>query len=194
MTRAVSVGRSQGLWAAGALGLDLMTISLMGCPGTLDPSQFPSNMGTAGVSGTAGTGTAGTGTAGTGTAGTGAACDMTKLITVTYTCTLAGACHDAAGSAASLSMMPADWPKLVGTTPHVATPPPAFLSICAADAAFKAMPYIMKGSATGDGLLLKKLQGAICSPGGVQMPSLNGPVKPADLTCFKQWATQLATQ
>src|SRR5712671_6714393 len=39
MTRAVSVGRSfNGLWAAGALGLALLTISWAGCAGSLDPA------------------------------------------------------------------------------------------------------------------------------------------------------------
>jgi hypothetical protein len=199
MTRVVSVGRSKGLWAAGALGFTLLMLSLAGCPGTLDPTLFMS--GTAGTSGAAGTGAAGTGTAGTTGAGGAVACDMVTLITMPanpmmpakggYGCTLAGACHDAVGSAAGLSLMQADWPKLKGAMPMVKTPAPAFPSICATDATAKTMPYIIAGSATGDGLLMKKLMGPVCPP-GVQMPSLGGPIKAADLPCFQQWATMLA--
>jgi hypothetical protein len=193
MTRVVSVGRSKSLFAAGAVGFALLGLTLAGCPGTLDPS-FTQNGGTAGSSSGPGTaGTTGGGTAGTpGTAGmTGGNCDMVKLTTMTYTCTLAGACHDAAGSAAGLSLVMADWPKLVGTMPSVKTPAPPFPSICALDATAKTMPYITKGSATGDGLLLKKLMGPVCPP-GVQMPSLGSHVNATDLACFQQWATMLA--
>jgi hypothetical protein len=189
MTRVASVGRSKSLLAAGALGIGLFTLTLVGCPGTLDPSFMMTGAG--GSTGGGGTPT-GTGGQATGTGGTTAmSCDMVNLITVKYTCTLTGACHDANGAAAGLSMMQADWPKLVGTMPTVKTPAPAFVSICATDATGKTMPYIMKGSATGDGLLLKKLMGPVCA-GAAQMPSLNGPIKPADMPCFQQWATMLA--
>jgi hypothetical protein len=189
MTRAVSVGRSfNGLWAAGALGLAFLTIPWAGCAGSLDPMAFT---GGAGSTGTAGNGAAGTGAAGT----SGGNCDMVKLITAAapmgYSCTLASACHDSAGSAAGLSLMQADWPKLAGTTPMVKTPPPNFPSVCATDATTKTIPYIKKGSATGDGLLLQKLMGSPCA-GGVQMPSLGSHVSPTDMMCFVQWATMLA--
>jgi hypothetical protein len=189
MTRVVSVGRSKSLLAAGALGLAVL--SLVGCPGTLDPSQFP-QAGTAGSTG--GPGTAGSspmGTAGAmGTAGTGS-CNMVNLITVKYTCTIAGACHDGTmASAAGLSMQQADWPKLVGGKPNAMAG--AMNSICAKDPAFMNMPYITKGSATGDGLLIKKLMAPTCSPMGQQMPNLGTKVSAADMPCFQQWVTSLA--
>ena len=186
-----------------------MTITLVGCPGTLDPRAVPppssggagagNTTGTAGAGNTSGAAGATSGTAGMGTAGTGAmACDMVKLIspavapsTVGYGCTLAGACHDAAGSAAGLSLLQADWPKLEGKLPSVIPPPPSFPSICALDATAKTIPYITSKSPTGDGLLLKKLAGAVCPP-GVQMPSLGSHVSAADMPCFVQWATMLA--
>jgi hypothetical protein len=194
MTRAVSVGRSfKGLWAAGALGLTLLTISSWaGCAGSLDPSAFPT--GGAGSSGMAGSGAAGTGIAGTtGMAGTGPTpgCDVTPLVTK-YTCTTMSVCHDAMGSGANFNMAAADWTThLVNVVPKGGGAVP---SICGNDPMFKTLPYIKKGDPNGDGLFLQKLQGAICSPGGAQMPLLNGPMTAPDLMCFKQFATALANQ
>jgi hypothetical protein len=211
MTRVVSVGRSsqrRGLVSVGALGLALAAVTLTGCPGSLDdPGAFPPPVsGAAGSpSGAAGSGAAGTGAAGTGAAGTGAAgamagCDVSGLIgngtaatPGKYFCTTQGVCHDANGSAAGLDLASANLAtRLVGVAPKgggAVTP-----SVCAADANFKTMPYITKGSPTGAGLLLMKLQAAICSPGGMQMPTLNGPLSATDLACFKSWATALANQ
>jgi hypothetical protein len=194
MTRVVSVGRSKSLLAAGALGIAFAALGLAGCPGTLDPNQF--NQGQAGSSGTAGqTGTAGmTATAGAqGTAGTGSMnCDMPTLINSTYMCTVKGACHDGtAATAAGLSLVQADWPKLKTSHPD-ATRPAGSPSICAKDANYMNMPYIMPGSATGDGLLLKKIMGMVCAPGGQQMPNLGSKISATDMPCFVQWATNLA--
>jgi hypothetical protein len=204
MTRVVSVGRSKGIFAVGALGFTLLTLTLVGCPGSLDnPGDFKNQSGSAGSTGSAGAGTAGGG-AGMAMAGSSGsagapACDMVKLIGPgpgNYNCILAGACHDAMGSAAGLSMMQADWPKLVGRVP-VSGPPPlnptnGTPSICADDPAFKTVPIITKMSPTGAGLLLQKLMGPVCSPAGLQMPSLGAKVKAADMVCFQQWATMLA--
>jgi hypothetical protein len=213
MTRVVSVGRSsKGLISAGALGLVLAAVALTGCPGSLDdPGAFPPPVtgaaGAGNTSGAAGTGAAGTGAAGTGAAGTGAAgtgavagCDVSGLIgngtaatPGKYFCTTQGVCHDSAGSAAGLDLASANLAaRLVGIAPKgggAVTP-----SVCAADANFKTMPYITKSSPTGAGLLLMKLQAAICAPGGMQMPTLNGPLSATDLACFKSWATALANQ
>jgi hypothetical protein len=199
MTRVVSVGRSTSLLAAGALGFAFLTITLTGCPGTLDPTLF-ANAGTAGTSGTAGTGpgTAGTGsgTGGTTNAGTGGAtlgCDVGPLFIgkdSKYKCSETGICHDATGGGAAFSMATADWQsRLVGVVPKGGG---TVASICAKDNAFKNVPYIIKGSATGDGLLMQKLKGAICAPGGVQMPLTGGPMTPAEIMCAQQWATALA--
>jgi predicted CxxxxCH...CXXCH cytochrome family protein len=194
MTRAVSVGRSfNGLWAAGALGLALLTISSFGagCAGSLDISQFPT--GGAGSTGTAGTGAAGTGAAGTmGTAGTGGGtpgCDVTQLISKDA-CTNA-ACHDATGTSAAFSMVGNWTTMLVGVKPKGGG---ALPSVCAKDAAFMNVPYIKKGDPNGDGIFMQKLTGAICSPGGLQMPFGMNAISAADLMCFKQFATALANQ
>jgi hypothetical protein len=130
-------------------------------------------------------------------AGGSMGCDITPLIQGTgapngappkYYCIQAGACHDgSATTAAGMSMQKADWPKLVNGTPNGMNQ-----SICGADPAYKTMPYIMKGSANGDGLLMKKLNAPTCSPMGAQMPTLGGPMTAADKMCFQQWATALA--
>jgi hypothetical protein len=207
MTRVVSVGRSsKGLVSAGALGLVLAAVTLTGCPGSLEnPDAFPPPVsGAAGSpSGAAGTGAAGMGAAGTGAAGTGAGgavtCDVTPFLgdgntnAGKYFCSTNGVCHDTKGSAANLDLGSAGLAaRLVGVVPKgggAVTP-----SVCAADAAEKNMPYITKGSPTGAGLLLSKLMGAVCNPGGMQMPTLGPKVTATDLTCFQQWATALANQ
>jgi hypothetical protein len=200
MTRAVSVGRSSRkglLFTLGALGSVFVTMTLSGCPGTLQ-GDFPS-AGNAGSSGgTAGAGTAGMamGTAGsTGAAGSGlpAGCDPVTMLTTStgkYNCTVANICHDASGSAANFNMTQANWSNLVGVVPKGGG---TIASICAKDPNYKAIPYIIKGSPTGDGLIMKKLMAPVCSPNGTQMPTLPGPITvTADMACIQAWATQLA--
>jgi hypothetical protein len=208
MTRVVSVGRSHGLVVAGALGLALLTVTLTGCPGSLqDPQDFPPPPGTTGAAGTnggtAGTAAAGTmGTAGTGTAGTAApaGCDIAPIIK-TYSCALALACHDAKGSAAGLDMASATFAShLVGTLPGVAaghtiqTP-----SICALDTTNKTVAYITKPTTPGGhagGLILEKVKGPFCMGGGmtgVQMPTTGPPyLSTTEIACVQNWADALA--
>ncbi|HTA21714.1 MAG TPA: hypothetical protein VK989_20615 [Polyangia bacterium] len=195
MTRAVSVGRSshKGLFAKftlGALGSVLVTMTLSGCPGTLQ-GDFPAPPG-GGSAGSSG-GTAGAGTAGaTGTAGTSGGngypgCDITPLITK-YGCTAVGICHDASGSGANFDMATSGWQNmLVGVKPKGGGTVP---SMCGAST----NPYIIKGSATGDGLFLQKLKPS--PPCGIQMPYTGQPSYPTtpDLTCFQQFTTALANQ
>jgi hypothetical protein len=195
MTRVVSVGRSKSLLAAGAIGFAFASIALTGCPGTLDPSFNMMASGAAGSSGTGNTGAAGaaSGMAGATTMG----CDITPLIQgngtgatpAKYYCIQTGACHDgSASTAAGFSMLPADWPKLVGKMP---TSPVVNGGICGGDATYMKVPYIIKGG-NGDGLIMQKLSGAICSPGGQKMPTLGGTPTAAEKMCFQQWAAALA--
>jgi hypothetical protein len=188
MTRAVSVGRSKGLFIIGALGSVLVTMTLAGCPGTLE-GNFPAPGGSAGSSGSAGS----TGSAGMamGSAGsTGAAgypgCDITPLLTK-YMCTIGG-CHDATGSSANFSMTTAGWQNmLVGVNPKGGGTIP---SACTA----ANLPYVIKSSATGDGLFIQKLKAT--PPCGLQMPFAmpTNTVSATDLTCFQQFTTALAKQ
>jgi hypothetical protein len=191
MTRVVSVGRSKSFLVAGALGLAFASFALTGCPGTLDPSFM-------GMGGTTGGAAGNPGTAGSASmAGTsGASCDITPLIQGTmgssapkYYCIQTGACHDgSASTAAGFSMLPKDWPTLVGKMPMS---PVVNGGFCGGDATYKSMPYIISKSATGDGLIMQKLTKAICTP-GQQMPTLGGPMSAADKMCFQKWATALA--
>ncbi len=208
MTRAVSVGRSsKGLFAKftlGALSSVLVTMTLAGCPGTLD-GNFPAPPGgSAGSSGSAGApGTAGMamGTAGTsgGTAGYPGCPTLGTLFigpTSKYKCSETTLCHDATGGGANFVMATADWQThLVNVTPKGGGGTVA--SVCgAAGSADKTMPYIIAKSPTGDGLLIRKLQDP--APCGAVMPfgatSASGELAPEDLTCAKMWATALANQ
>jgi hypothetical protein len=180
MTRVVSVGRSKGFVLASALGTIVFASILAGCPGTLDPSQFPLSGG-AGMSGAAGT----TGMAGsTGTGGsTGVTgCDIAPAL-AKYKCSMAG-CHDAGGASANFSMTGAWEANLVNVNPKGGG---TLESTCAGMG-----PYIMKGSATGDGLFMKKIRPK--PPCGLPMPFGGEPMAAADITCFQQWATALAAK
>jgi hypothetical protein len=179
----------------------LVTLSLVGCPGSLDPSAF--NQGTAGSTGQGMAGS--TGMAGSASGGAGSpyppGCDPVKLLTMTYNCSVASVCHDANGAAAQLNMLPANWPTLVNKLPTAGkTATTVSASICAGDPAFMNVPYIMKGSANGDGLIMRKLTltGTVCAPGGTQMPTIPGPIDvtkepgKSDMACIQAWATKLA--
>ena len=195
MTRVASVGRSKSLLAAGALGFAFASLVLTGCPGTLDPSFMMAASGTAGTSGGANTGGGAAGSA-SGAAGM-MGCDITPLIQgngtgatpAKYYCIQTGACHDgSATTAAGFSMLPKDWPSLVGKT---TTSTAANGGFCYNDATYKTVPYIIAHSPNGDGLIMQKITHAICSP-GMQMPTLGGPVSATDKACFQAWATALA--
>jgi len=149
----------------------------------------------AGTGGTGNTGAAGAASGGAGM-GSSMGCDITPLIQGTggptppkYYCIQTGACHDgSAATAAGFSMLPADWPKLVGKMPMSSVVNGGY---CGMDATYKTMPYIIAKSATGDGLIMQKLTKAICTP-GQQMPTLGGPISATDKACFQAWATALA--
>jgi hypothetical protein len=192
MTRVVSVGRSRGLLSIGALGAVLLTMSLAGCPGTLDPNQMfpPPASGTGGTTGAAGAAAGTTGGAGMAAAGTTGnvtlteGCDITNLVT-TYKCSMNGTCHDAAGSAANFDMATAGWQNnLVGVNPKGGGA--VLPSSCAGHG-----PYIIKGSATGDGLFIQKISSAT-PPCGAQMPFALPAASAADIMCFRMWTTAVA--
>jgi hypothetical protein len=163
-----------------------------------DDAGTPS--GTAGTTsastGTAGTTAASTGTAGTtavatgtgGTAAGGPGCDITTLVTTKYSCTLAGACHDAQGSAANFDMASPGWEqRLVGVAPRGGTT--SFEpSLCAN----QGWVYLVKGSFPATGLFMEKFKtNPAC---GIAMPNLGLPVSADDLACFQRWANALTAQ
>jgi hypothetical protein len=207
MTRVVSVGRSQGHFSIWALSsICLLAVGLIGCPGTLDdPGAFPGTAGSSGSSagsnGQAGSGSGGSGTAGSGSAGGGGSlpgCDTTAIFkkSAANSCALAFACHDKDGSAAGFKMAPAGFEaNLVGKMPD----PNNAGSYCGKDPAFKNMAYLIKGPAPVDGLLLRKLKGAVCvdntmtPPGmGVRMPSNLPALSDQEMACVQAWADKLA--
>jgi hypothetical protein len=146
----------------------------------------------AAAAGASGTINGTTGAGGT-TPGAIAGCNVTPLFigpSSKYKCSESGICHDAAGGGANFSMAAADWQShLVGVVPKGGG---TVSSICAKDPAYKNMPYIIKGDPNGDGLFLRKLQGDVCSPGGVKMPLTGNPLSATDLSCAKDWAKALA--
>jgi hypothetical protein len=110
-------------------------------------------------------------------------CDITGLITK-YMCAKSG-CHDATGASANFDMATTGWQNnLVGANPKGGG---TFLtSQCAGKG-----PYIIKNSATGDGLFIQKVSLA-APPCGAQMPFALEAPSAADITCFRQWTTAAA--
>ena len=174
MTRVVSVGRSKGIFVFGT-GIALLVFAMTGCPGTLDPKEFPAPVtGTAGTTGVAGTGVGGT----TGTGGAG--CATIQKVWDDHFCSIGG-CHDAA-SPTNFKMAPAGWEaNLVGKTPMGGG-----TSMCGGNT----MAYIIKGPAPVGGLLLNKLKNKTPAC-GAQMPNLPPVLNATELDCVQKWADQL---
>jgi hypothetical protein len=158
-----------------------------GTMGVAGASGAAGTMGVAGASGIAGTsGTAGSTGAAGGTGGTlGSAppsCDI-KPIVDNYFCSVAGACHDAQGSAAGLVLTSiAAFQSLVGRQSQGGGQS-ATRSMCGGQGRY----YLVPGKLPATGLLLEKL-GAISPPCGGQMPSIGGPLTTAERDCFQRWA------
>jgi hypothetical protein len=194
MTRVVSVGRSKGAWLAAALGFAFLAPVLMsGCPGTLDPNEFPSG-GAAGAMGTAGM----PGNCGAPPPGL-PGCDIMPLLADDKGRCATSGCHDDLGSSGSFSMATADWmTHVVDVIPHfddsVLAP-----SICAKDTQYMNMPYIKSGCFPAQGLFILKLNGAVCGQDkpdpldrGFKMPLAPGKLDAAGVKCFQDWANKLA--
>jgi hypothetical protein len=160
MTRVVSVARSKGSIALGAIGAALISLGLLGvtgCPGTLDPSLA----------------------GGTGAGGSTGTCDIQPLLVTKYTCTLQGSCHDAtAAVAGGLDLVsPGLEKRLVGVGPKGGNS-----SLCGG----MSQTYLTAGSNPATGLFLSKLKPA--PPCGMQMPTLGMKVSTDDFNCFQKWA------
>jgi hypothetical protein len=172
--------------------------------GTLDLGTVPFNVsgpatGTGGTGGSTGAGGAGgsggkggsTGTAGAGgTAGfTGSTgpCDA-KPVLAMHSCTVAMACHDAAGVGAGFDMVAAGWEtRMVGRLPNKTVGPVVGLrSQC--DPVGGA--YLVKGSVPAKGLFLDKLRNTnqAC---GMQMPLITNYLSLAEMDCVQRWANAL---
>jgi hypothetical protein len=111
-------------------------------------------------------------------------CSDAAAIFQNHSCALAGACHDANGSAANFNMATADWmAHLVGVVPKGGGLVP---SLCATTG----MPYIVAGSYPATGLFLVKLSGP--PPCGQREPEIGDVLTPTELACVQAWADKLA--
>jgi hypothetical protein len=150
----------------------LFVLGAAGCPGTVDPSLWPSATGSGAGGGTS-----------AGTGGTGApACDPTPIFTMKI-CGNA-ACHDASATAANFDMVTAGWQThLVGVNPKGAGLNP---SMCAPNG-----PYLVAGVLPAKGLFIDKLKTDVAPPCGAVMPLVGPPLSAADMDCVQSWADAL---
>jgi hypothetical protein len=177
------------LWGLGPLAAGCWTDRPLYVATSDDASPPPT--GAAGTTGAAGGGDNTGGGAGNG-GSAAAGCDQALNIFRKYICSIAGACHDANGSAAGLSLAEldqsgtVDWrAKFVGVYPKGggARPSP---SMCFPSS----IPYLVPGSQPATGLLLDKLL-QFTPPCGSRMPLVGGPLSASELGCVQRWADAL---
>ena len=148
----------------------LLVLGAAGCPGTVDPSLWPT------LAGSAGAGSPGAGGAGV------QACDPAPIFRAKL-CYAAG-CHDANGTAANFEMVSDGWQtRLVGVNPQGAGLNP---SVCAANG-----PYLVAGMQPATGLFLDKLKTDTTPPCGVVMPQVGTKLDAPDFECVQSWANAL---
>ena len=159
----------QQRWSVG-LSAVLLALGAAGCPGTVDPSLWPT------FAGSAGAGSPGAGGAGV------PACDPAPIFRAKFC--FASTCHDASGTAANFDMVSAGWEThLVGVNPKGAGLNP---SMCAA-----AGPYLVAGMQPATGLFLDKLKPNTMPACGVLMPQIGEKLNEADFECVQSWANAL---
>jgi hypothetical protein len=159
-------------WFTGLSGV-LLALGAAGCPGTVDPTLWPTATGSGGA-------------AGPGTGGTGGmlvpACDPTPIFAAKI-CANA-ACHDANGTAANFEMKSSDWQtRLVGVNPMGAGLNP---SMCAANG-----PYLVPGVQPATGLFLDKVKPNTTPACGVLMPQVGPRLTDEEFACVQSWADAL---
>jgi len=156
-------------WSVG-LSAVLLALGAAGCPGTVDPSLWPT------VAGSAGAGSPGAGGAGV------QACDPAPIF-MAKVCAAAG-CHDANGTAANFDMASDGWQtRLVAVNPQGAGLNP---SMCAANG-----PYLVADMQPATGLFLDKLKPNTTPACGVLMPQIGAKLDAADFECVQSWANAL---
>ena len=153
-----------------ATGAVLFALGAAGCPGTVDPTLWPTA-----------TGSAGAGNPGTG--GTGLpACDPMPIF-VAKSCSIS-ICHDANGTAANFDMASTDWQtRLVSVNPKGAGLNP---SLCDANG-----PYLVANVLPARGLLLDKLKPNTTPACGVLMPQVGVKLTAEEFACVQSWADAL---
>jgi hypothetical protein len=147
----------------------LLALAAAGCPGTVDPSLWPTANGNS------------SGNPGTGGAGMPPGCDPTPIFTG-KSCANIG-CHDQFGTAANFDMKTDGWQtRLVGVNPKGSGANP---SMCASNG-----PYLAIDTQPATGLFLNKLKDTTV-PCGVLMPQIGTPLSATELDCVQAWANVL---
>jgi hypothetical protein len=155
------------------LGALLVALGAGGCPGTIDPSLWPSS------SGSGGAGSVGAG--GSGGAGM-QVCDPTPIFDAKICAN--GACHDATDPSADFDMASGGWQThLVGVNPTGGGITP---SSCPNNG-----PYLVAGALPARGLFLEKLNPDLAPPCGVVMPLVGAKLTAAEFACVQSWANAL---
>jgi hypothetical protein len=109
---------------------------------------------------------------------------------VTTGCTVIGACHDNAGSAAGLDLSSAGWQtKLIGREPSPTAGASGAMSVCAG----QNLVYLEAGSNPAAGLFIDKLRPGATAPCGTHMPNLGAELSPRDFACVLSYLTTLTS-
>jgi len=185
---------------AGAVGALVSVLMLAGCPGTLDPTLFPTGSGATNGTGGSGSGTGGSNSTGgaTGTGGSSSSCTGSNdgATLVMGQCATSG-CHDATsantlGAGLDLTVNSSIARRLVNVQSSGNTNAG---SACGGNTE----AYLNAGSNPATGLLIDKIQSspkctansACC---GLPMPYPGiALLSPAQQTCLIQWATTLTS-
>ena len=178
----------------GAVSVLVSVFMLSGCPGTLDPTQFPaSGAGGSNATGGSGSGTGGSNATGgsTGTGGSASNCTggnnganiVTTSCAVSF-CHIPGSQNAGLSGGLDLTVDANIGSRLVGVM-SVGTA--ANGSQCIGQSA----PYLIANSNPAQGLLIDKLKAT--RPCGAQMPASSLPLSAMQQTCLIQWATTLTS-
>jgi hypothetical protein len=161
-----------------------------GGAGTMDGGG-DGGAGTTDGGGDGGAGTTDGGDGGAGNGGTGGtACsldDVNKIIR-TVSCTVTGACHDAAGTAAGLDLASSGWEKkLVDRMAGSERSPAGLESMCGG----MNRVYLKSGSQPAAGLLIDKIRPGATAPCGLHMPAIGSELTSTQFDCVQSFATTL---
>jgi hypothetical protein len=182
--RAVTLRHAaSGIYSLSAL---LVALSLLGCPGNLDPSLLPPGSGTGTGGGGASSGSGGTGGSGAGSGGAPPPCDPAPIFK-THLCANTG-CHDAMGTSANFDMSSSDWQtRLVGVNPKGGGSLPSKCGDLGA-------PYLKPGAMPASGLFLDKLRADGTPPCGEVMPIVTAKLMSMEVDCIQSWANSLVAK
>jgi hypothetical protein len=143
-------------------GILVVVLAAAGCPGSVDPSLWPSS------------------NAGEGGSGGPPPCDATPLF-VAHSCTISG-CHDDLGTSANFEMKSTGWEKkLVGVFPKGGG---GLASKCATSS----KPFLIPGVIPATGLFIDKVKPSAAIECGDPMPLVGTKLTDDDFACLQSWA------